>query len=113
MFTSDGELPTAYDDPQIMKWVEAAYNLQPTEEVGPMPEFEPSAWLELADYLDQLRDPRADDVRALGKARFSLPPAGLSRAPQVIASGGWWDITLRQDYQGFHIAWAVHSGTNQ
>src|SRR4051812_12496889 len=61
MFTSDGDLPPAYDDPQIMKWGEAAYNLPATERVGPMPEFEPSAWLELADFLDHFFFFQAED----------------------------------------------------
>jgi hypothetical protein len=102
------------DDPQLLDFLEAALNLQPTEYGFLDPKFDPSALLALSDWLEERDDPRAADVREFGRARFFIPVGGPGPGPRPIACGAWWNISLLHEQDNdCAITWAVYPGTDQ
>jgi hypothetical protein len=99
-------------DPRLLDFLEAALDLRPTELDGLGPHFDPSALLDAAVWLQNGGDPRADDLRQLGSARFFQPEGDPSPEPRPIACGPWWCIELRHPRPGcYSVAWRVYPGT--
>jgi hypothetical protein len=102
------------DDPRLLAFLESAYDLRPNDEGIAEPQFDASALLALSDWLEERGDPRADDVRGLGRARFFVPEGEPSPGPRPIACGPWWHISCLHEGQGaYHLAWGVYPGTEQ
>jgi hypothetical protein len=100
------------DDPRLLGFLEAALDLRQTEYAGPMPHFDPSALLVLADWLQDQGDPRADDLRQLGSARYVQRGGGPSPRPRSIARGRWWRIDRHHPLPGrYAVGWIVYPRT--
>jgi hypothetical protein len=98
--------------PQLLDFLEAALDLRPTELDGLGPHYDPSALLDAALWLQNGGDPRADDLRQLGSARYFQPAGDPAPEPRPIACGRWWCIELRHPRPGcYSVAWRVYPGT--
>jgi hypothetical protein len=100
------------DDPRLLGFLEAALDLRQTEKDGLSPQFDPSALLVLADWLQEQGDPRPDDLRQLGSARYFKPCGDHTMELRPIACGRWWCIEHQHPLPGLYaVVWSAYPGT--